>query len=100
MEEHKEKELQEEFQEKAEQVKQMATELQDKAIESLNKAMVNTAESLDKTADTIHKTADFFRKKNADNIKEDMSNFIKKHPGKALTGALIFGFLFGKTISR
>jgi len=85
---------------KAEELQQKASEVQEKVVQSINMAMNSAADSLDVTANKMHDASKFFRDKNVDSIKEDFSGFIKKYPAQTLAGALIFGFLFGKVISR
>ena len=84
----------------AEHMKQKTVEMQEKATESLNKAMSATAESLDKTANKLHDVSKFFRDKDADGLKEDFSNLVKKYPGKTLAGIAFVGFLIGRIISK
>lgn len=81
-------------------LKQKSAEMQEKAIEGLNKAMAATAENLDKTANKLHDASRFFRDKNADSLKEDFSNLVKKYPGKTLAAIAFVGFVFGRMISR
>jgi len=73
---------------------------QEKIREGINKALSNTAEKLDQTAETLQKTAAFFREKDADSLKDDMANMVKKYPGHALIGVLAFGFVLGRLIAR
>ncbi|MFH0702588.1 MAG: hypothetical protein V2B14_03495 [bacterium] len=85
---------------KQEEMKQKFSEMQEKLTENINNAMNSASEGLDKTADKIHRTAEFLKEKNADIIKEDLSIFVKKYPGKILIGAAVFGFLVGKLFSK
>jgi len=48
----------------------------------------------------MHETAEFFRERNVDAMKEDLSHAVKKNPAKALGGALLIGFLIGKILFR
>ncbi|MDD3012651.1 MAG: hypothetical protein PHC34_03000 [Candidatus Gastranaerophilales bacterium] len=84
----------------AEELQQKASEVQEKVAQSINMAMNSAADSLDVTANKMQEASKFFRDKNVDSIKDDVSGFIKKYPGQTLAGALIFGFLFGKVLSR
>jgi len=86
--------------EKTEEMKQRMSEIQDKIIEGINSAMSSTAEHLDKAADKIHETAGFFRNKNTDSLKDDVSNLTRKYPTYTLLGAAFLGFIFGRAISR
>jgi TolA-binding protein len=93
-------ERQEGMQQQAGDINEKAAEMQEKVVQSINTAMNSAAESLDATANKMHEASKFFRNKNVDTIKGDLSDFIRKYPGQTLAGALIFGFLFGKVLSR
>lgn len=75
-------------------------EVQQKILESINSAMNTTAEKLEKTAEKINQTANFFREKSVDSLSDDLSKVVRKHPGKALAGILLIGFIVGKIVSR
>ena len=86
--------------EKGEDFRQKAIEMQEQLSENLDNLMSSTAENLDKAAEKMHETAEFFRERNADTLKEDLSHAVKKNPAKALGGAMLVGFLIGKIIFR
>jgi len=90
----------EEIQHHAEEIQQKASEVQEKVVQSINTAMNSAADSLDVTANKMQEASKFFRDRNVDSIKDDISGFIKKYPGQTLAGAVIFGFLFGKVLSK
>jgi len=83
-----------------EELKQKVLEIQGMVSDGINKTMTSTAEYLDKTADKFRTTASFFRNKNADSLKGDVTEFTKKYPAQTLIGAIVIGFLFGKIISK
>lgn len=89
-----------EYKNKTEEMEQKAKEMQEKVRNGINNAMTSAAEKLDQAAENMHKTAIFFRDKNADTIKDDISGLVKKHPGKTLAVAVVLGFFAGKIISR
>lgn len=82
------------------EIRAKAAETQEKVVNSINMAMNSAAEGLDVTASKIHDASKFFKEKNVDSIKEDLSGLIKKYPAQTLAGALLFGFLFGKVLSK
>lgn len=86
--------------EKGEELRQKAMEMQEQLSENLDNLMSSTAENLDKAADKMHETAEFFRERNTDTLKEDLSKVVKKNPAKALGGAMLIGFLIGKILFR
>lgn len=90
----------EEMQRNAEDLRQKANEVQEKVTQSINVAMKSAADSLDATANKMHDASNFFRDKNVDSLKEDFSGLVKKYPSQTVAGAVIFGFLFGKMLSR
>ncbi|MEI8388770.1 MAG: hypothetical protein WCG23_02680 [bacterium] len=86
--------------EKGEELKQKALEIQKQLSENLDSLMSSTAKNLDKAAEKIHETAEFFRERDSDTLKKDFSHVVKKHPEKALGGALLIGFLIGKILFK
>lgn len=82
------------------EIKKKAADAQEKVVKSLNNAMSSAAEGLDVTANKIHDASKFFKEKNVDSIKEDIAGLIKKYPAQTLLGALFFGFIFGKVLSK
>lgn len=93
-------EVQENIVEKAEDLKKRACEIEEQVSTNINELMGVTAEKLDKAAEKMHNTAEFFRTNNVSKVKEDLSCVIRKNPGKSLIGAILLGFLVGKTIFR
>lgn len=85
---------------KSEELRKKALEMQEQVTENLNNLMESTAENLDKAAEKMHETAEFFREKNMDTMKDDLSKVVKKNPTKAIGGALLIGFLIGKILFR
>jgi len=85
---------------KAEELRKKTLEMEEQVAENLNNLMSSTAENLDKAAEKMHETAEFFRERNVDAMKEDLSHAVKKNPAKALGGALLIGFLIGKILFR
>ena len=93
-------EMQNNFVEKAEQFKKKACEMEEQVSANINDLMANTAERLDQAADKMKSTAEFFRNKNVNIIKEDVSTIVRKNPGKSLLGAIAIGFLVGKILFK
>jgi|GEM_PF-2704160 len=90
----------EEMHKTAEELKNKVTDIQEKLSQHINMAMKSAADNLDITADKMHEASNFFRDRNVDTLRDDVSGFIKRYPTQTLAGALIFGFLFGKVLSR
>ncbi|OGI01372.1 MAG: hypothetical protein A2Y25_02645 [Candidatus Melainabacteria bacterium GWF2_37_15] len=93
-------EMQNNLIEKAEQFKKKACEMEEQVSANINDLMVNTADRLDQAADKMKSTAEFFRNKNVNTIKEDVSVMVRNNPGKSLLGAIAIGFLVGKILFR
>lgn len=91
---------QHDLREKAEEFKLRAQEMEEQLTENLNNIMNSTAENLDKAAEKMHDTAEFFRSKNMNTIKTDLSHYVRKNPIQFFGGALIAGFLVGKILFR
>jgi len=85
---------------KAEDLRKKTQEMEEQVAENLNNIMSSTAENLDKAAEKMHETAEFFRERNMDTIKKDISHVVKKNPAKAFGGALLIGFIIGKILFR
>lgn len=85
---------------RTEEMRQKVVEMQEKMTYGINKALCSTAEGLDIAAERMHKTADFFRNKTTSSIQDDMTTMARKYPGKAIAGAVIFGVLLGRMLSR
>ena len=70
-------EMQNNLIEKAEQFKKKACEMEEQVSANINDLMVNTADRLDQAADKMKSTAEFFRNKNVNTLKEDVSVMVK-----------------------
>ncbi|MEI7473860.1 MAG: hypothetical protein WCK67_03700 [bacterium] len=90
----------EEMHNATESMKTRISEVQGKVEENINKAMVVTADSLENTAKKFNGTAEVLREKNAQTIKNDVSELVKKYPAYTFVGAMVIGFIFGKMLSK
>ena len=50
------------------------------------------------TADKLGATADYLREHEAKDIASDFQSFLKAHPAQALIGAVVVGFLAGRSM--
>ena len=95
-----------------------SSRIQDKASDAFRAGRIATADSLDSAASGIHAGGDrvadlahsaagslgasakYVRKHDGRDMVSDIESLIKAHPGKALLGAAVLGFLAGRTFSR
>jgi hypothetical protein len=58
------------------------------------------AEAAHNTADSLGASAKYLRKRDPRDMATDIESLIKAHPGKALLGAAVLGFLAGRAFRR
>jgi ElaB/YqjD/DUF883 family membrane-anchored ribosome-binding protein len=51
-----------------------------------------------KAADGMDKAADYLKERNPDEMLKDAERYAKEHPGQAIVGAVVAGFLLGKIL--
>jgi ElaB/YqjD/DUF883 family membrane-anchored ribosome-binding protein len=51
-----------------------------------------------KAADGMDKAADYLKERNPDEMLKDAERYAKEHPGQAIAGAVVAGFLLGKIL--
>ncbi|OGH96964.1 MAG: hypothetical protein A2287_05880 [Candidatus Melainabacteria bacterium RIFOXYA12_FULL_32_12] len=100
MDEQRQEEMQNGKEAQIEEMRKKMEEMQEKITHGIDRTVCMTAEGLDKAAEKMQQTASFFRSKTTDSLKEDLSNAAKKYPGKTLAGAVFFGFILGRILSR
>jgi hypothetical protein len=59
-----------------------------------------TTDLANRAAEGLHNTAGYLRRKDARAIALDVKDTVRRHPTQALLGALVAGFLVGRTIKR
>ena len=52
----------------------------------------------DKIASGMEKAASYTKDKSTSEMLDDVESYVKKHPGQAVVGAVVAGFLLGKII--
>lgn len=95
-----------------------SSRMQEKAGEAFRAGRVATADGLDatasglnaggdavaelahNTASSLKSSAKYVRKHDGGRMMDDITSLIQEHPGKALLGAIVVGFLVGRTARR
>jgi hypothetical protein len=72
----------------------------DAAASGLNAGGDRVAELAHSTADSLKSSARYVRKHDGGRMVDDIESLIKAHPGKALLGAVILGFVAGRAFRR
>jgi len=57
-----------------------------------------TAEAGTKVADTMEKTAGYLHDHSTTEMWDDVESYVREHPGQALMGAVVAGFLIAKVL--
>ena len=72
----------------------------DATAKRVNAAGESVADAAHSAADSMHSTAKYVRKNDAREMVGDVETLIRRHPGKALLGAVILGFFAGRAFRR
>ena len=54
----------------------------------------------EKVHDMVDDTVDYVRKQDFKAMMNDLTGYVKSHPGQALLGAVIVGFVAGRLVRR
>lgn len=92
--------LKDEISNAANEMKSKMVELQETVESNLDKAMFATADGLETTAKKMNETAEILREKNAQTLKAEASEAVRKYPAYTVLGAIFAGFVIGKILSR
>jgi len=72
----------------------------DAAASGLNAGADRVADLAHSTADSLKSSAKYVRRHDGGRMVDDIASLIKAHPGKALLGAVILGFVAGRAFRR